>query len=112
MSLKDNLLSPGAEVFYDPSFRRVFEDHLSLILNDRTNFDITEIDPNTAARFAGDFKGLMVSMLVSPFMHYFNMRVNQLKYSSEYNGDLVNVIILRESVINRLANTYRTTRKK
>jgi hypothetical protein len=108
----NRLLNPGPEVYYDEGFRAVFEDHLNFILNTKRDaLAIETVDENTGARFAGDFRGLMLEMGKEPHMAWFNMRINGYTNCSEYDGSQISLYILQTSVVDKLAAQYRTKKK-
>jgi hypothetical protein len=113
MSLIDRLNNPGANLYYEQSFRDVFEDHLSFIKRNKQNYITTvTVDENTAARFAGDFRGLMLSVNVFPYLHWFNMRINGYSCCSDYDGKQLTIELVSESLIKELSRTYKVKRKK
>lgn len=111
MSLLNKLLSSGAEIYYDPGFRNVFEDHLNFIINNGS-YNIETIDANTAARYAGDWRGLMISMTVQPYLHWFNMRINGYNSTTEYNKNILEIKIIKDNAIEKLRQGYLTISKK
>lgn len=112
MSLINKMTNPGPSVYYEQQFRNVFEDHLSFILNNRaSNIYSATVDPNTAARFAGDFRGLMLSLGIFPFLHWYNMRINGYTSTSDYDGSQLTLDLLNDKVIVQLAKSYKTSRK-
>lgn len=112
MSLIDSMLNPGPEIYYDPEFRNVFEDHLSWLHNERrSSITITTTDENTGARFAGDWRGLMTELGIVPHMAWFHMRINGYAYSSEYDGKQISIFILRDAEVDKLAAQFRTKKK-
>ncbi len=111
-SLIDSISSSGSETLYDPNFRIVFEDHLNYIINNqRSMIEARSVEPNVGARFAGDWRGLMIELGIFPKMHWFNLRLNGYISSSDYDGTVLSVSILNESVIKNLLATYNTRRK-
>ena len=69
MSLINRISNPGPLAFYDLNFRNIFEDHLSLIINQEPgSLSTVSIDPNTGARYAGDWRGLMIELGIR--LHY------------------------------------------
>lgn len=112
MSLITKISNPGPVAYYDPKFRSVFEDHLNFIVNKTPgSISIVAIDPNTGARYAGDWKGLMTELSVFPQMHWYNLRLNGYTSSADYDGTQLNISILDVSVVERLLASYRTVRK-
>lgn len=112
MSLITNISNPGPVAYYDRNFRNVFEDHLSFIVNNEPGSIATiAIDPNTGARYAGDWRGLMTELHILPQMHWFNLRMNGYTSSSDYDGSQLSITILDGAVIDRLLASYRTVRK-
>ena len=112
MSLIDKLTNPGPNTFYDPKFRNVFEDHLSFIINNRRDaISIRTVDPNTGGRFAGDWRGLMLSLGIFPQMHWYNMRLNGYTSCSDYDGTQLEIELLDISVVEKLSASFRTIRK-
>lgn len=112
MSLISKLTNPGPSVFYDQTFRNIFEDHLNLIVNgEPTAFTSVTIDPNTGARYAGDWRGLMTELAVFPQMHWYNMRINGYTSSTDYTGEQLNITLLNNVIVERLIASYKTIRK-
>lgn len=112
MSLMNKLLNPGPAVYYEEAFRAVFEDHLNFILNTkRESLAIESIDENTGARFAGDWRGLMLEMGKEPHMAWYNMRINGYTNCADYDGTQINIYILQTSVVDKLVAQYRTKKK-
>lgn len=112
MSLITKISNPGPVAYYDSKFRNVFEDHLSFIVNKEPgSVSVVNIDPNTGARYAGDWKGLMTELSVYPQMHWYNLRLNGYTCSSDYDGSQLNISILDVSVVERLLASFRTVRK-
>jgi hypothetical protein len=112
MSLIDKLNNPGANVYYEQGFRNVFEDHLEYIKkNKQTNITTVTVDENTGARFAGDFRGLMLAVNVFPHLHWFNMRLNGYSSCSDYDGSQLTLELINENLIKELTRTYKIKRK-
>lgn len=112
MGLINNLTNPGSDIYYSQDFRNIFEDHLNYILNTKQlNITTKTVDPNTAARFAGDFRGLMLEMNIAPELHWFNMRLNGYTSTSDYDGSKTTVDVIDPSVISSLMSSYKTVRK-
>lgn len=111
-SLINKIHNPGPDIYYDRNFRIVFEDHLNHIINTSTSY-ITNatIDPNTAARYAGDWSGLMIELGIFPYMHWYNLRLNGLMSSSDFDGTMLSVSLLNSIVVEKLMNSYKTQRK-
>lgn len=112
MSLIQKIHNPGPDAFYDPGFRVIFEDHLSWIINNEIgSIETATVDANTAARYAGDWRGLMMELGVFPQMHWFNMRLNGYTSCTDYLGDETTLSLLNIAVVDRLIGSFKTVRK-
>jgi hypothetical protein len=112
MSLIDKLFNPGPEVYYDPEFRNVFEDHLNWLLNTKqSSFTSEVVDDNTAGRFAGDWRGLMLAMNKEPYMAWYHMRVNGYSSTTEYPGHQTTIRLISNTEVDKLAAQFRTKKK-
>ena len=72
---------------------------------------LQSVSPNMAARYAGDWRGLMMEMGVMPQMHWFNLRINGLNNSSDFDGSMQTVSVLNTKVVEKLMSSFKTRRK-
>jgi hypothetical protein len=70
-----------------------------------------DVEPHTAARFVGDFYGLLHSFGVGKKFHYVTMRLNGLQRSQDYDGLLTSITLVDESALNTLISAYGAKRR-
>lgn len=93
--------------YFEDSFRRMIEDHLTLIRQKGVSQTIT-LTPILGVRFQGDYFGLLTSLKIPNFMQWITMRVNGLLSPFELKADMTSITIVDTDYIRRLYNTHRT----
>ena len=64
-----------------------------------------KVDTAEADMFKGDFSGLLLKKGIPIEFHYPNMRANGFKTYSDYDGKIVDILVVSEKMINRY-NTF------
>lgn len=107
-NLTSQLLQPGPEVYYTQGFRRVFEDHLSIVRRSPETTLVGVEPPGIVQHYKGDFYGLLVYMNVVPHMQWYFLRINGLSNPLDYDGIQTEIIIPDTKYIESLQRSYRT----
>ena len=110
MELNKILLNPGADIYYDPKFRIILEDHMTYLKN-LASTKTVEIDMNRSYKYEGDFYGLLYDMGISPYLHFIILRMNDLTSPANYNNQIRQLIIPEGTEINRLRSAYKVKNK-
>lgn len=110
MKIYETLISGGPDIYYNPGFRSMIEDHLTIIRN-QPDTQVVDIEPLVAYKYAGDFFGLMMSQNIAPQYHWIIMRVNDLISPQDYKDDQLTFIKPSYTFINRLTSVYQSQSK-
>lgn len=101
----------GDAIYHDPAFQRLLETHL-LWLNTHPDTVTHPLDPHVAAKYDGDFKGLMVAMGVPVQCHYITMVMNGMNGPQDFHRGVRNLRIPAAQVINSLRQRSKVITKK
>lgn len=77
MYIDKKAVSPGENIYYDPSFRVTIEAHLEF-LRASTKSNIVDIQQNKAAIYEGDLFGYLAEAGIDLKYHWIIMRVNKM----------------------------------
>lgn len=110
MALNELMVQPGPDVYYDPAFRAVLEDHLSY-LRALSSTQQLSVSPGEAYRFEFDLNGLLAKYGVPPYLHWVTMRVNGYTAPEEFTRDAVRVLVPSQKVIDQIRQSHQTSRR-
>lgn len=100
-----NMLSVPDDQVKDESFYVLMETHVPYLrVHEDTQY--VEVTRQVAAKFKGDFHGLLNSLSVSKKFHYLVTRVNNLYKSQEYDGLRTGFYIPASGVLGDIMATY------
>lgn len=110
MTIENLMFSEGPSIYYDDGFRRVIEDHMTVL---RESPETREVDvtPGVAYKYAGDFYGLAQSLGVPPHLHWVTMRLNGLFSPNDYLDTMYVVRIPSPTALEQLRQSHMSTRK-
>lgn len=94
------------DIYYSKDFITLIESNLQLLRT--TNIRIQTITDQQAYKFEGDFYGLLLELNIPRHLHFVVLRVNNYRNSSDYMGDLQNIIIPDQQLIIELVNVLMT----
>lgn len=97
----------GPAVWYEAGYRKVIEDHLHLLLSNPASRVVT-IVPSEAARYDGDFYGIISSLKLPLHMVYPIMRMNQMTGPEDYRASMTTLIIPEPNELEKLRSQYNT----
>ena len=108
MTIRASLPSVKNNLYFDEDFKKVLEDHLSLILN---NFcEVAGISNATSATWRSDFYGLLRELAPQypETLFWLTMRLNGLMSPTEWSGSRTSVIIVAEPTLidQHIASNY------
>jgi hypothetical protein len=97
MKIDANAADPGADVYYEDTFRWILEDHLTYFRNSKDIKSIP-IDAQQLDVFKFDFFGLLRKMRYEPQYFWIIMRVNNIDCPQDFPSDLQSILVpdLRE----------------
>ncbi len=111
MPIAQKMIDPGAQVYYDPAFRRVLETHLGLLRNMQDTKPV-EISNDLAYKYEYDFYGLLQAKNVPEYLHWVVMRVNDMTDPREYLSTMNQFLYPPAEVIENIRRIYATTVNK
>lgn len=111
MPIVQKMRQSGNDIYYDDSFRRMFESHLPYIRS-QTDIESGPLDPQLALKYTGDFQGLLGEMNVAPQYHWFYMRLNDMQSFEAIDTSVSTILVIPVQIIDQLVALYRTSVKK
>lgn len=104
MDINNKETAPAEDSYFTPAFNQLIEDNLTY-LRTQQQTTISQLSNVQCVKFAGDFYGLLVDLLIDKKYHYPIMRVNNYLSSTDFNGNISQVIIPNLPEIDRLMQT-------
>lgn len=104
MDLLYAMSNEGADIYYNPDFRHVLEDHLTILREDPAT-EVVVIKPNEGYKYEYDLCGYLSYLNVPMYLHWITMRVNGWHKETEFYNPSVIYIPHRNSV-NKIKNMY------
>lgn len=111
MPISQKQIDPGADVYYDPAFRRVMETHLGLLRN-MPETRVVAIENNLAYKYEHDFYGLLQAKEVPEYLHWVILRVNDMVDPRDFQSSMNQFLYPPAEVIDNIRRIYATTVKK
>jgi hypothetical protein len=104
MALTNLMVDPGPDIFYDPEFRNVLEDHMSYL---RENYcQVVVLQPDEAYQWRGDFFGLLSQKGVPRQYHWLVMRLNQYTSPNQFTEDIQVMLFPDYTVVEKIAQSH------
>jgi hypothetical protein len=108
--LTDRIDVSTPEVYYDPKFRLLIEQHLSSLINYRGNVYLT-LTPMEAEVWQGNLYGYLFSQGVPIHQHWIIMRMNGMDSTLDFSNELETLILPDMEQINRLRELFNTVHR-
>lgn len=108
----DNLLADhGSNIYYDPAFRNVLEDHMSFL---KTHPDTKKINIESvyAYKYVGDLSGLLKHYNIDIYLHWVIMRMNGFTSFNEAGENIVELLLPDSRAIERIRQLHSTIQNK
>lgn len=106
VNLRERLQNPGPDIWYDPKFMAVIEQHLSIIKKEKS--ETLSLDPAKAETFVSDFFGLLKSLGVAPQYWYATLRLSGLKSPTDFTPGTLVIRIPDFQYLETLRQQYQT----
>ena len=110
MKLLNQLIEPGAEVYYSAEFRNVLEDHMTY-LREHSENSVQSIEPNIAYKYIGDLTGVLHHYRVPYHLHWVVMRMNNMTSPVDYRDTMLSLIIPSFSAVDKIRAAHKTQSK-
>ena len=107
----NNLMVPsGGSIYYDADLRNVLEDHMTYLREHSSTVSIV-VESDVAYRHEFDLFSTLRAYRVREFLHWVTMRMNNMTAPRDPKGDLSEWSVPDQTVVGRIAQSHRTTRK-
>lgn len=111
MDIASEMVSEGADIFYDPDFRNVLEDHVTILQNDAAT-EVISVVPNVAYKFERDLYGYLSSLgSVPQHLFWITMRVNGYCSETEFLNP-TKLLIPHKNSVNKIKQMYEASNTK
>jgi hypothetical protein len=111
LSVNNDQISMGSEVYYDEDWHIVLESHL-LVMKQPQITTVLTINPHDAYKYEGDLYSLLQAYNVLPQYHFPIMRTNDMYSPLEYKASMTNLLVPATQFIESLRNLYQTISSK
>lgn len=108
MALIDLLIDAGSDIYYDPVFRNVLEDHMTY-LREHPQTTIMPISPNDAYVYRQDLFGVLLKNNVQPQYHWLVMRMNKYTAPHQFSEDVISLMVPNANVIAQIRSSHMAT---
>jgi hypothetical protein len=109
MALTDLMVNAGDDLFYNPGFRNVMEDHMEYL---RTRYSAVAIlNPDEAYQWRGDFFGLLDGRGYNRKYHWIILRLNQYTSPLQFTEDTLAILVPDFAEIDRIAQAHQVVSK-
>lgn len=111
MNIDSLLADHGSNIYYDPSFRNVLEDHMTFL---RTHPQTTKlvVESIYAYKYVGDLSGLLKHYNIEIYLHWTIMRMNNFTSFGDTKDDIFELLIPNSDVIERIRQSHKTIQNK
>jgi hypothetical protein len=104
MSLLNLMVDPGPDIFYNPEFRNVLEDHMTWLRENHCQPVV--LKPDESYQWRGDFFGLLSQKGVARQYHWVVMRLNEYTSPHQFEQDTQAILLPNETVIEKIAQSH------
>lgn len=108
-NLRERLPDTGPDIYHDPGFMEVIEQHLSIIKKEKSNQ--MALDPDKVDQFRGDFFGLLKHLGVGPQYWFTTLRLSGMVSPTDFNMDNLTITVPDFNYLEQLRQQYQTIRR-
>ena len=109
MNIDNLMFQAGSDIYYDPAFRNVLEDHMTVLRNS-PNTTTQTVPQMSAYVFEYDFFGLLATFNIPPYLHWLTMRMNKMTSPSENRASLTTFLSPDPEEVDKIRGSYTSTR--
>lgn len=107
MRINNLVDDPGEDSYYDGEFLNMIESHFTY-LRSLQNDNILSVVEGTAYKYEGDFYGLLSAFNIPKQYHLVIMGYNGLRSTTDYNKDMLSVLVPPLDEVDLLKSVYET----
>lgn len=111
MSILSKFANPGQDIWYDPIFKAVLEDHLSY-LKDHPNTQVQILEPNSVIKYRFDLYSLFRFYGIDQQYHWLVMRLNNFETPIDDFSGLEFIYIPDFSVVSQILMQFMSRNKR
>ena len=100
------LRNKNGTYFDDEDYKQTLVDHIPYLVS--RAIKVLQVEPVIGIRYRGDYYGLLTLMGVAEELQWLVMRMNGYLCSSDYRGELVNIIVPNEDDLSYIYTQYNT----
>ena len=100
---------PGANIWYDDSFRRTLESYITHLKTDSTTVQVAP-DAMTVYKYTGDYFGLLSVYSVPTHLHWLTMRMNGLTSPSDCGPKIRTILVPNATTVDYIRQAYMSTK--
>jgi hypothetical protein len=104
MSIESLMVDAGPDVFYDPAFRNVLEDHIPFLRERHSTLMI--LKPDESYQWRGDLYGLLHMKGMARQYHWLIMRLNAMTTPRDFNEDTLTLLVPNFTVIEQILQSH------
>lgn len=105
MSILNELLDAGPDVYYTVEFRKTIEDHMTY-LRTHTDTTILTVEPFIAYKYRGDLYRVLHHYNASAYLHWIIMRMNNWTSPTDFNENVTTLMVPSPTVIERMRAAF------
>ena len=108
MDIHSLTIKQGADSYYDKDFMDILESHMEYFRTSDTS-NVTQIDTRRAVVYEGDFYGYLNEVGIEPNYHWLIMRVNGMYSTTDFNSEMLTMIVPNRDEVNQIKISHKTT---
>ena len=110
MQIDTLMLDPGSAIYYDDDFRRVLEDHMT-VLRTAQSTRVLNILQADAYKYEYDLYSLLLQYAVPAYMHWIVMRVNNMTAPTDATRTITSLLYPNATLINQIRQSHLSVRR-
>lgn len=105
MSILSKFTAPGQDIWYDPNFKAVLEDHMTY-LREHPNTTVQVLEPNSVIKYRFDLYSLFRAYGIEQQYHWVIMRMNRFNTLTDDISQLDSFIVPDFNVVVQILSHY------
>lgn len=110
MSILTKFAAPGQDIWYDPDFKAVLEDHMTYLRN-HPNTTIQVLEPNSVIKYRFDLYSLFRHYGIEQHFHWLVMRMNGFNSPIDDISHLESFLVPDTNILVQILSHYMSRNK-
>lgn len=111
MNINSKIINTGQDIWFDPTFKSVLEDHMSYLRN-HPNTQVKLLEPNLVIKYRFDLYSLLNECNIEPKYHWLLMRMNKINSPIDDFRLLEFIIIPDLTIVTRILSHFNSRNRK